>query len=336
MIDVQQYILSKFPGKTPNSGGKIHTYCPFHDDRHPSFSIDLDKGGLFICGSGRCGVRGNFPLFYKMMENITSWREVYKVLKQPQVSKTISFDLGMPKKSFQTDEQIDDFPAPPFTEVIEDASSISYLQERGLTDEVCDAFGVAYGKGGEFAGVDITNTLIAPIFDLGGQYKTFQVRKIGAAKKYRWDFTPGSSAKKYLYAGWMVSQGDGYLWIVEGISDVWNLFMYGIQAVAIFSTEASYSQLNKINHLCGYMNLTPVVCLDGDVCSIDPMQRDAGEDLRKEISAYGLNCKTIYLEGDEDPGSLTEDRVNFVRSECYGGRNEYRQAETGRDSSENK
>lgn len=318
MIDVQQYILSKFPGKTPNSGGKIHTYCPFHDDRHPSFSIDLDKGGLFICGSARCGVRGNFPLFYKMMENITSWKEVYKVLKQPQVSKSISLGLDLPEKKFKSDEQIDDFPPHPFTNAIEDASSISYLQERGLTNEVCDSFGVMYGKGGEFSEVDITNTLVAPIFDLDGQYKTFQVRKIGAAKKYRWEFPPGSSAKRYLYAGWMVSQGDGYLWIVEGISDVWNLFKYGIQGAGILSAEASSFQLNKIYHLCKFMNLTPVVCLDGDVSSRDPMKRNLGENLRRQISAYGLNCKIIYLDGDEDPGSLTEDRINFVRNECYG------------------
>ncbi len=318
MIDIPQYILSKFPGKSPNSNGKIHTYCPFHEDRHPSFSIDLDRGGLFICGSGQCGVRGNFPLFYKMMEGITSWREVYKVLKQPYVSKHITFDLGASQVRLPTDDQIDDFPYSPFVKEIEGVSDIPYLQDRGLTVESCDVFGVMYGKGGEFSGLDISNTLVAPVFDLDGQYKTFQARRMGADKKSRWEFPSGSSAKKFLYAGWLVAKGDGYLWIVEGMSDVWNLHKYGIQAVGIFSAEASYSQLNKINHLCNHLKLIPVVCLDGDISSLDPMKKDFGEALRKEISAYGLGCEVLHLEESEDPGSLTEERVHLLQRSYRG------------------
>jgi len=318
VVDIRQYILSKFPGESPNAGGKIHTYCPFHDDKHPSFSINLDKDGVFICGASRCGVSGGFPLFFKMMEGITSWREVFKILKEPRVSKDFKLDLGVEEKL--TDEkvdQIDQFPIEPFVEVIRSSDSISYLKDRGLKDEICDIFGIMYGRDGNFSGINIKNSLVVPIFDSKGEYKTFQVRKLGVAKKLRWEFTVNSLAKKYLYAGWLVSQSDKYLWIVEGISDVWNLKQHEIQAVAIFSSAASHYQFNEINRLCSEFDLIPVVCLDADVSSLDLMKVDFGKDIQKELIAYGLDCKIVHLDEGEDPGNLTCERVEFLRRECY-------------------
>lgn len=320
-MDKRHYILSKFPGKTPNSSGKIHTHCPFHDDRHASFSIDVDKGGLFICGSRKCGVKGSFPLFYKMMEGIDNWKEVYEAISERRVSKHLTLDLETQTKP-KSVEVIDSFPIHPFIKHIESVDSISYLRERNLTDEICDLFGIVYGRDGEFSGVNIHNTLVVPIFDLDGCYKTFQVRNLGASKKLRWKFPSNSCAKEHLYAGWLVSKGDGYLWVVEGISDVWNLRVHGIQAVGIFSSGASCFQLNKINQLCVALDLTPVVCLDGDVSSDDPMEVDYGLYLQKELMAYGLNSRIIHLNKDEDPGSLSKERIDQIRKKCYYGGND--------------
>ena len=81
MVDKTEYILSKFPDKSPNSKGVIHTHCPFHDDSRPSFSIDVEEG-LFYCASTSCGLRGGFALFYKLMEGLDNWSEVFSQIKQ--------------------------------------------------------------------------------------------------------------------------------------------------------------------------------------------------------------------------------------------------------------
>jgi hypothetical protein len=80
MIDKVSYILSKFPDKSPNNKGTIHTHCPFHDDSRPSFSIDVEEG-LFYCGSTACGLRGGFALFYKLMEGLADWKQVFEDLR---------------------------------------------------------------------------------------------------------------------------------------------------------------------------------------------------------------------------------------------------------------
>jgi hypothetical protein len=317
LFDVNQYILSKFPGISPNAAGKIHTYCPFHDDKHPSFSINLDKGGVFICGSRGCGVKGGFPLFYKLMENV-SWAEVYKVLGAPAVTKNLELELDEGPIRYEKPEKIDPFPNPPFANPVAVAESISYLRDRGITKDLCDLFVVMHGRDGEFAGVSIRNSLVVPIFDVDCAYKTFVVRRIDAQKSERWEFTSDSCAKRYLYGGWLANYTDRYLWIVEGVSDVWNLERHGVRSVGIFSSRASSYQLNGIHELCEKFNLSPVVCLDGDVSAGDITEVDLGVELRQELSAYGLDCKIVHLEKDEDPGNLTAERINFLRQRCYG------------------
>ena len=79
MIDIEEYLLAKFPGKRFNAAGNLHANCPFHDDNTKSFSIT--QTGMFICGSTKCGLKGNFAYFYKLSENVT-WKQVQDELKE--------------------------------------------------------------------------------------------------------------------------------------------------------------------------------------------------------------------------------------------------------------
>lgn len=299
-MDTRSYIISKFQ-KEPNDKGKIHTRCPFHDDKHASFSIDVDRG-LFICGSRKCGVRGGFTLFYKMMEGLATWREVYQRLHSPSIAADLGAVLN-PKAKVDKESVVNDFPFPPFTTTFK-TSDIPYLRDRGITDEVCEMFGVVYGRDGEFDKVEIKNTLVVPIFDLDSSYHTFQVRRMYDSA-LRWHTPSGSPIKNLLYGGWLINNESHLLWIVEGVSDCWNMWQNGLRAVGLFSKEASATQYNKIDLLCKTFELTPIALLDGDA-------PDANKKLFKELQAYGLKPEAVYLEPDEDPGSLSRLRMMSV------------------------
>jgi hypothetical protein len=44
--------------KGPSVGGDYAARCPFHEDRHPSFSINA-RSGLWQCHAADCGRKGN-------------------------------------------------------------------------------------------------------------------------------------------------------------------------------------------------------------------------------------------------------------------------------------
>lgn len=304
MISKREYISSQFPDAVPNSAGEIHTYCPFHEDRHPSFSINIDSG-VFICGSANCGVRGNFAYFYKLCENIDSWKEVHEKLKQSKIS--VDFDALFGSQETRSKQQVTiDFPIPPFTTEI---NSVGYLQSKNLGPQIVDLFGLKFGVDGIFSGAEIKNTIVVPIYDLDGTFKTFQVRHLNPRVKPKWNGPSGSPVKQFLYGGWLLSDRTDRVWLVEGASDVWVLTNYGEQAVGLFSKEISSSQLNKIYTICINHSLTPVVCLDGDV----PLE--TSQKLVKELLAYGLDARVVYLQDDEDPGSLSRERFSQLLEE---------------------
>lgn len=298
MIDKISYILSKLDGDF-NPNGRLHTSCPFHDDATKSFSINDE--GLWICGSTSCGLRGNFYLFYKLMEGL-SWPEVFEQLEGKRVAPDLSKYLK-PQKP-QQDIKINEFPTPPYIEPIH---SIKYLIDRNLGENVWHYFGLMYGVEGEFSGISIKNSIVCPIFDLDGTYRTFQVRYLSQLATKRWLNPSGSPNQDLLYGGWLVNRLSKYLWIVEGASDVWNLFNNGIQSVGLFTKEASAGQLNRIYQLCSQFELFPIICLDGDV------DKKSISILTNELLAFTLNPEVAYLEPGEDPGSLSPERVLELR-----------------------
>lgn len=313
-MDTRAYILSKFSGCTPNDSGKIHTRCPFHADKHPSFSIDVNKG-LFVCGSPKCGVRGNFLLLYKLLEGITTWREVYERLKSSRIEVDIDKLLGI-QAQVESPQRVNQWPSATFLAPV--PGDCRYLVDRGLGQDVVEAFSLSYGLGGSCDGVYLKDTIVAPIYELDGAYRTFQVRYLNPEKKLRWKAPANSPVHDLLYGGWLVGPKTQSLWVVEGASDVWRMASLGAQAVGLFTKEAGSAQYNKIYYLCTLYSLRPVVCLDGDVVVGKKFKHDYVMKLASELQAFGLDPQVVRLEPDEDPGSLTAERFQQLQQQLGG------------------
>ncbi len=62
----------EYRNKKPNSKGYLMVHCPFHDDKNPSFSINLIHGG-FKCFA--CGTSGGDILSFQMKQYKQTFKE---------------------------------------------------------------------------------------------------------------------------------------------------------------------------------------------------------------------------------------------------------------------
>ena len=313
MIDVQEYIAGQFPGKRFNSAGNLHANCPFHDDATKSFSIT--QSGMFICGSTKCGVRGNFAFFYKLSEGIT-WKQVQDDLKVVAPKDNLDMATLFTRQELDKAQVINEWPAN--TEPLGD---LEYFEHRGFTaqevDDLGTKYGLRYGLGGYCEGVDIEASIVVPVYDTQGTYRTFQVRYLDPEKWSRWKNPLNSPLQDLLYGGWCIPETEKVVWVVEGASDTWNLSRYGFSAVGVFTKEATCAQMTALYEMGTQLGLHYLVCLDGDAHS---QHKAFGKDycarLDSELKAFGLNSSIVYLGADEDPGSLSERRVQELYAEA--------------------
>jgi hypothetical protein len=311
MVNKVDYILGKFPGRKINSHGDISACCPFHNDSTPSFSININEG-LFLCRSASCGVRGNFAKFYKLCEGLESWDQVFRDLKE---EKTSNFDIKSLFKEVLVEEKKEDINRFPDANCLDNLGDIDYIRLRRLGNDVVTNFGLKYGKAGVFDGVSIRDSIIAPVWELDGTYKTFQVRQLSG--KTRWLNPLNSPIQGILYGGWRVNSSDKLLWIVEGASDVWKMSTFNARAVGLNTKSASSAQLTKLYKLCKCLDLLPIVMLDGDASSSDNGRKNYGLKLYNELCAYNLDARFVQLNYEEDPGGISYERFNEVCSQIF-------------------
>src|SRR5690348_8521565 len=60
MADISEIAYKFLERPKPQGGNHVQAICPFHDDRDPSFSFNIDNG-LWICYA--CGAAGNLRQF---------------------------------------------------------------------------------------------------------------------------------------------------------------------------------------------------------------------------------------------------------------------------------
>jgi|GEM_PF-1722142 len=76
----REYYSRLFP-ELPSGRDWGKVICPFHDDHHPSLSINL-RGGFFKCHS--CGAGGGGITKFHMMRSSLSFQEAIQQLEEGQ------------------------------------------------------------------------------------------------------------------------------------------------------------------------------------------------------------------------------------------------------------
>ncbi|MCG6657738.1 DNA primase [Halomonas campisalis] len=351
--------------------GRNHSgLCPFHQEKTPSFTVSADKQFYHCFG---CGAHGNALRF--LME--------YDQLRFPEAVEQLAARLGLEVPREGADDpraqarerkrregvNLLELSASYFRERLkmpEGRGAREYLERRGLSAEVQQAFGIGYapdaweslkrhlGERGIAESVQVEYGLLVqreesgrtydrfrdrvmfPIRDVRGRTIAFGGRVLGDAKpKYlNSPETPVFHKGRELYGLYEARQANPRLerlLIVEGYMDVVALAQFGIRnAVATLGTSTSEEHLARLFRMVSEV----VFCFDGDRAGRQAASRALETVLPLMID--GRQARFLFLPEGEDPDTLVrrEGQAAFEdRITCASPLSEFLfdQAATGRD-----
>ncbi len=345
--DIVQLIDSRV--KLKKAGRNYQACCPFHHEKSPSFSVSPTKQFYHCFG---CGAHGNVIGF--LME--------YDKLEFPEaIEELAAFNgLEIPYENTRTGSDL-----PPVTykakrnlyELLEavagyyqqqlkrDIPSQSYLQQRGLSEEIIRRFelGFAPNSVGELIRQFGTNTeerqklidtgmlasndrgqhyerfrnrVMFPIRDKRGRVIAFGGRVLGNEKPKYLNSPESATYHKGkelygLYQALQHNENPDYLFVVEGYMDVVTLVQFGVtNAVASLGTATTGEQIHQMFRVTEQV----ICCYDGDNAG-----RSAAWRALENALPYlydGRQLKFIFLPEGEDPDT-------FVRKEGKSGLEAY-------------
>lgn len=268
------------------AGAEISAHCPFHEDSHPSFSMN-EKTGLWICY--QCGARGSLPILLRLIAGDDIDADQY--LKEVRFNAAAAEALpkrGKKKGDTPIDPRIIEARYESFREPPDWA-----LENKKLDRETARRYGLRWDKG-----------WVIPIWDpletdrLWG----WQFKRMDLVLNY-----PRTIKKSHTLFGLreLVSKRAA---LVESPLDVVRMAVVNAPAVASFGAFVSRQQRQLL-----YENLWEIwIALDADV-----------EGRRQAQAIYtGLNKQvptlmTMFPKGIKDPGDMSDDQVRRVFSDLY-------------------
>jgi 5S rRNA maturation endonuclease (ribonuclease M5) len=124
---------------------------------------------------------------------------------------------------------------------------------------------------------------------------------------------PGCDAKKVLFPFDYVRQyhkGDESVVLVEGEVDALNLLQSGIPALAILGSN-NWSD-DKLDLLLSLNFKRVYLLMDPDFAG-----RKAAKEIRPTLDAKFEYTKVLRIDGDDDPGSLDEGQLSWLRDRVF-------------------
>jgi len=212
---------------------------------------------------------------------------------------------------------------------------VSYLHDRGVTAKQCEYFRLHFCERGVFRfktdsrehSQDFTGRVIIPVFDLAGDFKTFQGRDITGTADDKYRFATGlPAAGAFLYNG-NNAVGKRHVVVGEGAFDVWAIQktlwsreLDEIEAVGTFGKHLSHLSAGDDDQLGAFLNLkaagleTITMLWDSETAAI----RDAlgACDL---LQQHGFKTRLATLPPGQDPGESTEIQINqaIIKAQPY-------------------
>jgi DNA primase len=324
--------------KLKRRGANYLGLCPFHNEKTPSFTVSPSKE-IFKCfGCGKSGNTISFVMEHEKLSYVEALRwlatryniEIEETQSSPeqklqvQTAESLHIINQFAQKFYE--EQLFE------TEVGQDVG-LSYLKERGFTEETIRKFGLGYAPdsrdaltkralanqyNGELlqkAGLVVNRNdqladnyrdrIIFPVHNNSGKVIGFGARLIKSNDKApKYINTPENELyvkSKILYGTYFarhaIDKADECL-LVEGYTDVISLHQAGIEnVVASGGTSLTQDQLRLIKKYT--KNLT--IIYDGDAAGVKAALR--GLDMALEES---LNVKLVLIPDKEDPDSYVQ------------------------------
>jgi DNA primase len=324
--------------KLKKRGANYLGNCPFHNEKTPSFTVSSSKEIYKCFGCGKSGNTIGFIMDhekYSYVETLRWLANKYNIaIEETESSPEAKAYQQVSESLFVVNHFARDFFKASLQETEEGQDiAMSYLKERGFSNEIIEKFQLGYNPGQKDAlakaaisgqyNPDIMNKaglivqrdgqwqdnyrgrIIFPIHNQSGKVIGFGARIIKSndrAPKYI--NTPENELyikSRILYGAYFaksaIDKADECL-LVEGYTDVVSLHQAGVEnVVASGGTSLTTEQLRLIKKYT--QNLT--IIYDGDGAGIKAAMR--GLDLALE---EGLHVKLVLIPDNEDPDSYVK------------------------------
>ncbi len=320
---ISQYV------KLQKRGKNYMGLCPFHNEKTPSFSVSPEKK-LFYCFG--CGEGGNIISFLMKVENLPFKEAVETLAKREGIQLSITnTDKGkqVNKNLYAVNKIAQKFYNHLLCNYTNTKDALKYLDNRGLTKEIINKFGLGYSpnvwdalykfliKKGinqdliENAGLIVKkenkklydrfrHRLMFPIYDWKGNIVGFGGRQISEEKRGpKYLNSPETDIfhkNKLLYGlNWGINEirRKNYVFVVEGYMDVIAFHQYGFtNTVASLGTSFTEEQAKLLKRYCSEV----IVAYDGDAAGTEATLRGINI-LQKE----GCKIKILTFPQGSDP-----------------------------------
>lgn len=300
-------ILARYDIVPARLQGQISLLCPFHDDRQPSLSVNLDRK-LFHCFA--CQAKGDILDFVARIEQ----------LSLPDAARIVARCCGLPLERHMSacrrppataeDGQNAGSANRPVRELLQQDGKASpccgtaldpthrYLFDRGLTSELIRVFGLGYCAQGRLRGrvcIPIHSPDGAQILGYSGRWANDQVPD--GIPRY---LMPLGFRKSALLFNYHRVVGAQHLVIVEGYWSVFRLHALNVPAVALMGTSLSDPQMD----LLGQSEARQFTLL----LDADRAGRKATTDLLPRLSSLFF-VRSPALPDNESPDTVQDDML---------------------------
>ena len=298
-------ILARYGIASASLQSQISVLCPFHDDRQPSLSVNLDRK-LFHCFA--CQAKGDIFDFVARIEHISlpdAARIVARCCDLPLAGQSLAFrrsaktapdrqNSSSVTRRFRKGRQNDGNASPCCTTALDPTHH--YLVDRGLTPELVQVFGLGYCSQGRLRG-----RVCIPIHSPDG------AQILAYAGRWANDAVPDGIPRYLMPSGFRKSTvlfnyhrvvGAEHLVIVEGYWSVFRLHALNVPAVALMGTSLSDLQMELLR-LSGPRQCT--LLLDADRAG-----RKATQDLLPRLSSLFF-VRSPALPDTELPDTVADD-----------------------------
>lgn len=320
-------------------GTNLIACCPFHNEKTPSFIVSPVKGIYKCFGCGKSGDAVRFVMDYEHYSYPDALRYLAKKYNIEIEDEKLSDEQVERNNERDALFHLNEYAQKMFADILYNdemgrAVGLSYLHQRGLSDEIIKTFGLGYClddwraftdralKDGysdsvlEKTGLTIYNEngkkydrfrgrVMFPIFSTSGRVLGFSGRILTKDKdKAKYVNSPSSDIydkSRSLYGLFQardaIRRADK-CYLVEGNVDVVSMHMSGVKnTVASCGTAFTEEQVQMIKRLT--KNIT--VLFDGDKPGITKAL-----DAVKKIYKAGLHARVALFPDGEDPDSFAQ------------------------------
>jgi len=270
--------------KIQSQGKEALVNCPFHDDKNPSMSINLENG-LWNCFG--CGKGGDIYTFYQEKHQV-GFKEAKRAIDEDDSFLPPKFEVIEEKE--KEDLKIENEVVKKLEEQLwANAIALEFLrEERGLSDKTIKKFKIGYNQG----------RITFPIFD-----------EIGTCRNIRQYSKKDKSGKKVI--SWKTGYGKARIFPIKNLKAEEILFCEGemdcilanqLGYFAITVTGGAGTWKQEWNEL--FKGKTINICYD-----IDKAGQSGADKIARELYGKTKQIKIIHLPLTEPPNA---DFTNYI------------------------